>query len=416
MKLRALLIAALAGTAAAASATPTPPTLNVPSAPEPQMAAPCPAQLTVAIGRGQVVNACILQARGWAYLVLFNPADYSQRLAMPFDHDMIFTLLASTDMAPLWPQIIAFTGEDGGKLRTASRARSQNLRSGGWAAPKSTNQLENFVSGSVLATMQAADLALDAGDGGDAIGLLQAKRAGLELGGLKSSDKQFDWVSLAMREAKLQQALGNVAAATSIYDAISANQAIYAGYRVNGAVNKAAMLAELGQAAQSLALINQAENDFKRTSNGPKVPGSDRQFAWIKACDYHLLGNEKEARKAIAVIQSAPAELRNAKGMIAPTSGIEIRLAFCLKDDAMLAGIVTGTQYAVDPAALLLQEKLVWFPRDRSVTIDLVRQRFAKSGYAPRMRQIPVALVPAMNRWLVPVDQLPSVRAKQVTG
>ncbi len=416
MKLRALLIAALAGTAAAASATPMPPPVFAPPAPAPQMAAPCPPRLTVTIGRKEDVNACILQARGWAYLVVFNPSNYAERLALPLDHDMLFTLLASTDMASLWPQIIAFTGADGSKLRAALRARSQELRSSNWAAPKSTNQLENFVGGSVLATMQAADLAYEAGDGADAVGLLQAKRAQLELGGLKDNDKQFDWISLAMREAKLQQWLGNIAAATAIYDMIGANRAIYAGYRVNGAINKAAMLAELGQAAASLALITQAQTDFDRTSNGPKVPGSDRQFAWIRACDHHLLGNEKEARKAMAVIKAAPAELRNAQGMIAPTSGIEVRLAFCLKDDGMLADFVSGSEYLLEPAALLLQNELVWFPRDRSVTIDRVRQRFAKSGYAPRIRQIPAALVPALNRWQVPVDQLPTERAKQVTG
>ena len=280
--------------------------------------------------------------------------------------------------------------------------------------PKTNSQLENFVAGSVLATIQAADLALEAGDGVEAVGMLRAKRSELELGGLKKDDKQFDWLSLALREAKLQQMLGNIPAASAIYDAISANQAIYAGYRVNGAVNQAAMLAEQGRAAESLALINLAEAEFKRASND-KIAGSDRQFAWIKACDYHLLGNEKEAQKAIAMIQSAAAELRNAQGMIAPTSGIEFRLAFCLKDDSMLTDIATNTQYAVDPAAFLLQEEYAWIPRDRSETIDRVRQRMARNGHDPRLRQIPAALVPAMNRWLPPTNQLPKVQAKQGT-
>ena len=362
------------------------------------------------------MNACIVQTGSWAYFVIFNPANFSERLAFPLDHDLIFALLASTDTAPLWPQIIAFTGEDGGLLRTALRARSQKLRSGGWAMPRIYSQLEHFAAGSVLATMQAADLALDAGDGEEAVGMMRAKRSELELGGLKKDEQQFDWLSLALREAKLQQMLGNIPAATAIYDAISANQTIYPDYRVNGAVNHAAMLAEQGRAAESLALINLAEADFKRASNGPTIAGSDRQFAWIKACDYHLLGNEKEAQKAIAVIQSAPAELRNAQGMIAPTSGIEFRLAFCLKDDSMLTDLATNTQYVVDPAAFILQKEYVWFPRDRSETIDRVRQRMARSGHVPRLRQIPAALVPAMNRWLTPTNQLPKVQAKQGTG
>lgn len=343
-----------------------------------------------------------MEKNGWGYIVVFDPRDRYNQIVAPLDHELLFTLLASTDFAQLGPQLIGFADEDGSRLRSKLRERAKVMLKTGRTSPKRSNQLENFVGGSVLAAMQAADLMVEAGDGAAAVALLRAKRAAISPAALKDRDSQFEWVALAMREAKQLKTLRDPAGAGAVYRAILDNSAIDADYRINGAINYAAMLAELGQAKESLALLNKAEADFENATNGENVPGSDRQFAWIRACALHVLGDKIGTSKAIAVIEAAPEELRNANGWIAPTTGIEVRLAFCMKDDEQLAAVFTNPNFMIEPAAYALQRELMWFPSDRNKTIDRLRERLAKAGHVPRMRQMPAALVPAMNQWQVP--------------
>ena len=389
-----LLTAALAASAATSAAAPPAPIVPPPS----YLVRPCPADRTVSLTRG--LGACIIDGREQGFLVVFDPNNFSRVIAAPLDHELLFTLLASTDMQKLWPQLTEFTGADGSRLRGMLRARAAALLERGWTEPRSSNPLENFVGGSVLATMQAADLLLEAGDGADSIALLRSARNAVERARSNKRQANFDWVALAMREAKQLQVLDDVPAAARVFQAIIDNKTIDHDYTINGAVNYAAMLAELGRGKEALAMIEQAEAMFVKANRGESVPGSDRQFAWIRACALHTLGDKTGAEKAIAVIDSAPQALRESSGAIPPTGRIEQRLAFCMKDDQRLEALLTKSDYLVDPAAAALQSEMIWFPRDRSETTARLYQRYANAGRLQRMRQMPAALVPAMNRWL----------------
>ena len=241
---------------------------------------------------------------------------------------------------------------------------------------------------------------IEAGDGVESIALLRSKRNAVEKAGLDKRKAKFNWVALAMREAKHLQVLDDSPAAARVYQSIIDNKLIDLDYTINGAINYAAMLAELGRGKEALAMIDQTEAMFIKANSGESVAGSDRQFAWIRACALHVLGDQAGADKAIAVIGSAPPALRDASGAIAPTAGIELRLAFCMKNEQRLEALLSTPDYLVDPAAATLQSGMIWFPRDRSATTARLYQRYAKAGRLQRMREMPAALVPAMNRWL----------------
>ena len=389
-----LLTATLTASAVTSAAVPPAPM----APPQAQIVTPCPADRTVTVTHG--LGACIIDAGERGFVVMFDRTNFSHVIGAPLDHDLLFTLLASTDMEQLWPQLTAFTGTDGSRLRGMLRARAKALLDRGWTEPRNSNQLENFVGGSVLATMQAADLLIEAGDGVESIALLRSKRNAVEKAGLNKRQAKFNWVALAMREAKHLQLLDDSPAAARVYQAIIDNKSIDFDYTINGAINYAAMLAELGRGKEALAMIDQTEAMFIKANSGESVPGSDRQFAWIRACALHALGDQAGADKAIAVIDSAPQVLRDASGAIAPTTGIELRLAFCMKNEQRLEALLSTPDYLVDPAAGTLQSGIIWFPRDRSATTARLYQRYAKAGRLQRMREMPAALVPAMNRWL----------------
>ncbi|WP_309752175.1 hypothetical protein [Novosphingobium sp.] len=404
--------AALAAPPAAERKAPSPPRVAaVPlSLPDPDRE--CASAESVLLPR-YGVRICLVEQRGWLMLRAEDVSTGRRYPDMVAEYDNVFGMLASTKAAPLWPRLLAFVGEDGEGWRRALRKRADDLLTTGVPRPREGSPLENFVGGSVLITLQAAELYWQAGDAALAIKLLKDKRLELEsLGALTNPNLQFSWISLLLRQAKLEINSGDLEGGLYLYRLIAGQKQLDGGFRANGLVNHAAVLAEYDRPREAIVMLDAAEK-----AAGPRggwVPGSERQFAWIRACALNQLGDAKGAKKAMAVITKASPTLRRASGGIASTESIELRMAYCMNDDAAIAAMLhSDDSYLYEPAWFAMQDGAISLQPGKDAVRLRARQRLIGSTTVPAVRQLPAALHPALNFW---VSRPAETRAVPVPG
>lgn len=343
-------------------------------------------------------GVCLKEADGWLFLRAYNARTGIYWEDIPVTREIVFGILASTTAEPLWPSAMAFVGADGAGWRSALRARAETILAKGRSAPGAS--LEHYVSGSVVPTLQAADLYSQAGDMAAARRVLREKQRELEERGAPGNDQvQFDWVSLNLRLAKLEANAGRIYLAFTVFDAVLAVPGIDPGYRANVLVNYAAYLAEFRSPRDALRYLGEAEG-----LAGPKeswVPGSARQFGWIRACALHQLGDAKGVKAAMAIVTDPYFDQRQGGGGIMSTDTIEARLAYCMGDDAALARLVSdGVDQVYQPGWYLMQEGMINLQPGKDEARRRAAQRLLAGRNPPKVRQLPAALHPAMNGWL----------------
>lgn len=417
---RTVLGAAMLACSAAAMAAPPTSERKSPMSPRVTAESPvpqaddrgCPKAESVLLER-YAVRVCLVEQRGWLMLRAEDVNTGERYRDMTVEYENVFGMLSSTKAAALWPRLMAFVGEDGEGWRRALRKRADDLLTTGTATPRDGSPLENFVGGSVLITLQAAELYWQAGDAAMATKLLRDKRLELEsLDALTNPNLQFSWISLLLRQAKQVINNGDLEAGLELYRLIEAQTQFEGGFRANGLVNHAAVLAEFDRPREAIVLLDAAEK-----AAGPRrgwVQGSERQFAWIRACALYQLGDKKGMEKAMEVIRKAAPALRRASGGIASTESIELRMAYCMNDDAAVAQILHGDDsYLYEPGWSAMQEGTFSFIPGKNATRQLARQRLSGSASAPAVRQLPAALHPALNYWVTrPVPAPASVGTK----
>lgn len=416
------LMAVWLGTGALAAPPPppvetrvAPPPPIMPVSPPVRTVPDCSTRASVPFG-DENVRLCLFERRGWLWLRTANTATGAVYRDTPAEVENLLGLLASPRAAALWPQIEAFVGPDGEGLRRGLRRRADELLASGYQQPRDGSPLENFFGGSVLATLQAAELYWQSGDLAKANALLRDKRAELETLGLAGNPSlQFSWLSLMLRNAKLLVNSGKLEQGLTVLREAAAQTALDPKLRSNALVNHAAILAEYGQPKDSLAILALAEQ-----AAGPKgnwVPGSERQFSWIRACALKQLGDAKGAEKARQVITRAAPALRRGGGTIASTDAIELRLAYCVGDDVTVARLLgDGAGYAYEPAWQIMQSAVFSFIPGKDATRQRAAQRLQTGAQPPRVRTLPAGLGGAMNAWLSPPPDLRAVPVPAAAG
>lgn len=347
-------------------------------------------------------RACLVERDNWLHILVSDKRSGQALALLPLEREQILGFLASTRLEPVWPRLMEFVGEDGSGLREALRRRAVAIRQGGNATAGRNSPLDHFNSGSTLSTMRASIFLADAGDFDEAYALLEARIARLEALERLSDDQQFDLLSLMLQRGQITRRRLDNSALIGIYQQIERHPRISAAYRLNAMVNRAATLAEAGEAQAALELVNRAQEQFNE-SRSLNVPGSDRQFAWIRACALKQLGELEAASRQFDLVEAASPEFRGAVGTIASTESIVLRAAFCMDDDELLARELRGTgRELLERGALLFQRGLAWPDTRRPAAIERVRGRFAARGHMQAIRELPDSLIPALNRWQTP--------------
>lgn len=391
MMRKAMLVVAtgMATTAAIAQRQPAPPPPPPPSPPL-TLAPVGPARLSLVIEDGR------------AFLIADGPGVAFERIEL-LDSRTAVQILADRRLAALWPQLTDWAGIDLVKLRTrAIDAARRAYHDGEPNLP--ARSAESSTRPHTRALMQFASALEHAGTVGEAEALLREA-----LTAKRGVDSDWRRVERAMIAGRLSSTLvrdDRRAEAIALLEAeVRADPA--SDYAINHDVNRAALLAESGQHRAALALIERSLRDFSARADGAygagneKMPGSMRQFGWIKACALHGLGRSAEAAALIDRVRMAP---EPTDAVLAPIRNLDLNLraAICMRDVDAVVRELAAELAANRPlaAAMVWLQPAFRYPGAPPALLEAVRRdpRMVAASRA-RLRVLPAEFERALGNW-----------------
>lgn len=336
--------------------------------------------------------------------IFLAPVDGGTPKVLPLDSpNNLFRALADRRLAEFWPAIEKWAGPNIGRLRlTMVDHARRSYEAGGNRWPSNTT--EAVVRGKVRGLLNYTSILSQTGQDVAALQLLLAARKDM----LLSKDWQrIEWVAVTTRIAWLQHRLGLIdTALATLEDGANrlgtTNQDFYA---LNLEINRAAILAETGHYAEALALIERTDARFgaapqKSKGGGQKVEGSDRHFAWIRACALHGLGRTEEADREIARISGKPIVDRAFRQE--SDQQILTRAAFCMRDTAMLKRVdlaILADESWDSEYPSYLQPEYRDPLRDETVAAAVRNDAEVQAAFAKRWRILPPSIIEGLSGW-----------------
>jgi hypothetical protein len=218
-------------------------------------------------------------------------------------HHLALAMLSDRRFSYFWPVIRTVGGADGRQLRSnALRAQLRDAR----IPPANPTTFDSVISAAQRRSLAEAAVWAHWGERARAMAIIDALLPQPDQRGRFTDGQQYDWLAVELRRATLLTTLNDVPAAEAILRRLSADDRIWPGYRINADVNLAALLVEMGQPREALQLINAAERRFLGTDANATVSGSNRQFAWIRACAQLQLGQAQQAQTSLLGRQTTP--------------------------------------------------------------------------------------------------------------
>lgn len=324
-----------------------------------------------------------------------SPVPELYRLSSPND---VLRFLADRRMSVFWQPLKSWAGPslEVMRERITSQRRAAFERHRAEFATASTGQ--STVGEPVKALLQLADFLIETGRAEEAEQLLRQQLAKMPFN-LKGTQRGIEWQSVASEIGRARKARMDLDGAIAQFDYV---ERVMAGspYALNVAVNRAAFLAEAGRYQQALPVIEQAWSDFDKTRDDDDVTGSDRQFAWVKACALHGLGRKVEAAALMATIEPDQS-LSDPDFMIEPNNSIRFRAAMCMKDvpaikAMLLANFNSG---AVAPSLLIWMQPGRTGGRNQEIADAIRADPELQAVARDRMEILPPELTPALNGW-----------------
>lgn len=303
-------------------------------------------------------------------------------------------MLAYRPLEPFWPSMEREWGANLGELRAELALRARGLDYSVWGM-----QTAGFVNRAVARAGALRNL----GFFDEALAEIDAADQSLRemAGEERRADLDFERTLLASyRAGTTSMSQGDEAAAAVMGRFLGGFPRSSAHY-LNPLVNYAAYLAEAGENARSRALIEPAYEEFRGQGYDPltyHVGGSDREFAWIIACNRWRLEGAASAQPFIEIVAFAdehPADEYFA--FVKPSTAIKRRMYRCIGNASnYFRQFADGALPQIDPAWLYLQPQ--WGDDDGPLPSwtfpDEVAARFARY-----YRVLPERYAPAMRRW-----------------
>ena len=174
------------------------------------------------------------------------------------------------------------------------------------------------------------------------------------------------------------------------------------GFKTNLAMNAAAHLAEFGNSKLSTEILDQATADYLSSNSGEQIEGSERHFAWIKACNLVNQGQHIEAQKYYAIIDASKEKLASDWAnyySLYDTSSIRMRLQRCTGEPESINFKPLGGLIPLNGYEVIFQSGVKY---RRLKDVQLVQ----KLGNDPNLqqwksefRQLPPELLAPLNYW-----------------
>lgn len=316
--------------------------------------------------------------------------------------DEALAALADQRLAPMWPPISTWAGPGLEDLRDRRIAEARSIFAKGRTKDADT-AIASVVRPRLRPTFLLADALFAGGRVTEAVDLMRAARAA------EPKDSpwwSFHWASMSQWLAKVEDRQGRFDAALAILDAaippLGKDRV-----KLNLEASRASVLLELNRPAEALVAIDAVQMAFEAPGSGilsgnARIKGSDRQFAWIRACALHRMGRIAEAQAAATPLHPE-VEPQDKRFKIDPTLKLRKQLALCSQDVAATAGIyaemLTATPYAGE--ALMELQPALKAPGLAPGFMDQVRHHPVLAPMlAKRFRPLPDTLVPALHGWL----------------
>lgn len=338
-------------------------------------------------------------AGDFAVLTMRSPEGDVVPLRSVSDVDDALAILADRRLAFAWPALLAWAGDDLVLLRDRAVARSQMAAEAGMLAAPPAGQGERW-SGDpgVSAQLHYARALVDAGRSPAAIAFLRERIAATPDDPASASKRIF----LTIRLANVLFGGGDVAAAVSTLDAAQRDHGLDGDFKLNIDVNLAMLLARSHQSQRALMMINDTWRQFDAEAGEGegylKVPSSEANFAWIRACALDGLGDHAKARALIAGI--GPSPVWPAQDKVVTEARISAFL--CIGDVDGLAAELAAQLDAAPPAGdvfISLQAISYGLASDTALVAAALRRPILARAVAAHARLLSAALTPAVAHW-----------------
>jgi len=255
----------------------------------------------------------------------------------------------------------------------------------------------------VRALLQYTGLLTQVGRSAEAEAILRQRLAEMQ----PKTDKSWsalEWLTIASALANVRRDQEDYAGSIAYYKAIEKSLAS-GPYAVNATVNRAALLAEVGQYAEALTVIEQASAAFARQNTdrrsvGDPVPGSDRHFAWIRACALNGLGRSQEAKTQLTVL-AKDRTLQDKRFLIDPDNSLILRSSLCMKDYGALKSFLLSEIRTSPVSTAYVWMQPAYKPRGPAAGLiqKLRDDPEMQNAVRGKMVVLPAELTGALNGW-----------------
>jgi hypothetical protein len=373
---------------------PLPPPIPTPVPPQPPLVR---ASGQVQTGEG-VVDVELLVLNDDAALHLRWPGEHDREINWLTKPGDVLSLLADKRMAFLWAPLTEWAGPALERMRNRRLAKLQAAAAIGESAQAAAATIESTVRPRTRATLQLAGFLIETGQPNEAERILQERLATMPLARDKSRWNEIEWFTVASRIATARTARGDIRGALAEYD-LAQTTLGDSPYAINALVNRAALLLRDRRYAEALSVIDPAWKQWQATRSDDKVGGSERQFAWIRACALEGLGRRAEADAAFQPVLAAK-DSWDRDFVIDSDQKLQMRGLVCMRRTAAVkAMIAENIRNGFSSNALLIFQPAYrpLFDADfwATITSDPELQKLVRE----RMRELPPELAPALNGW-----------------
>lgn len=309
----------------------------------------------------------------------------------------VLKLLADRRMKFLWQPLTEWAGPTLEKMREVRLKRLRAAAAAGDADLPPSTTSESTVRPKTRALIQLAKFLIDVGQESEAERLLQSQLETIKVR-TNGSWNTFEWFSIGAWVASARVARGDLDGGISQYALIERTLGS-SPFAPNATINRAALLAQSGRYADALAAIDPLWVRWSRENQEYKIRGSDRQFAWIRACALEGLGRHDEAEAAFQPVAQAN-DTRDPHYAIDSDSALTLRGLVCMKRTAAIKQFITDDlQNSRSPETLLLLQP-AYRPQ---INVELWEKIRSDAGLmklaSERMRTLPPEMTPALNSW-----------------
>jgi tetratricopeptide (TPR) repeat protein len=333
-----------------------------------------------------------------AALRLRRPEDPRPKIVLLTKIADVLGLLADQKMAFLWAPLTEWAGPTLERMRDRQLTKLQAAAAVGESAQPAAATIESTVRPRTRALLQLAGFLIEIGRAAEAEQFLEERLAAMPMKQDKAHWSEIEWFTVASRIASARGARDDVEGALAEYQ-MAETMLGNSAYAMNASVNRAALLLQQKRYAEALAVIDPVWSEWKSFRSDDKVSGSERQFAWIRACALEGLGRHSEADEAFRTVLDAK-DSHDRDFVIDSDQKLVIRGLVCMRrKDAVKALIRDSVLNDLSPSLLLIFQSAYRPLRDVDFWDDVLSDPALVAFVRKRMRELPPEMAPALNGW-----------------